>query len=132
MCIHAGAWFSFCLSARVLNSNLNLSSNSFDLRGKRKEERNQKKKRGKQPNTLTNPTRSGPHQLSPKSSLHPKPAQQPSWPAQPFPPLSLPRTNQHPLTAQLPLLLSASANATAQLSLCAHSRPHHALAPQTD
>ena len=90
------------------------------------------KKRRKQPNTLTNPTRSGPHQLSPKPSLRPKLAQQPSWPAQPFPPLSLPRTNQHPLTAQLPLLLSASANATAQLSLCAHSRPHHALAPQTD
>ena len=46
MCIHAGAWFSFCLSARVLNSNLNLNSNSFELRGKRKVE--EKGKRAKQ------------------------------------------------------------------------------------
>ena len=36
LCIHAGAWFSFCLSARVLNSNLNLNSNGLELIRNRK------------------------------------------------------------------------------------------------
>jgi len=99
LCIHAGAWFLLCLSARVLNSNLDLNSNSFELRGKRKEEEKEK------------------NQTSPKERRKPSPVANPAQPllsAQPtkrsgpapffFPPA---RPSPAP-TAQLPFLLSLS------------------------
>ena len=57
MCIHASAWFSFCSSARVFNSNLNLNSNSLSGVWKRKDEDKDKKTKAAQPARSLTPLR---------------------------------------------------------------------------